>query len=292
MAKLDYFSHGSPVAAHDTLQKRLALAGCPLTDVAENIVMLARPGDAQAAARQAVDDWLHSPPHRKNLLNGTYNRVGFGAARDAHGELFMVQDFGSEPAPLVGYTLERSSRVVSELHLRVRASKTTRALFHVGSDAPVTRTLPAGTSTVVLATDAEGTVPVVVGVPLQGNDYAIDDAGSVDLVHGSYSPRPDQPRTVVTLVGASVRQRAERGARLTLRYTPLAGKTLALFLQGSFQPAARVGPGAFALFLPDTLGVATVEVGIDGSGTAVAIEHRFHVDPGAANPTLLAGQAP
>ena len=292
MAKLGYFSHGSPVAAHDTLQKRLALAGCPLTDVAENIVMLARPGDTRAAGRQAVDDWLHSPPHRKNLLNGAYDRVGFGAARDARGELFVVQDFGSEPVPLVGYTLVRASRVVSEVHLRVRASRATQALFHLGSDAPVTRDLPAGASTVVLATDAEGSVPVVVGIPLGSNDFVVDDAGRVDLVHGRFTAQAGQPRTVVSLTGASVQQRAERGARLTLRYAPPSGTTLALFLQGSFQPSARVGAGAFALFLPDTLGVATLEVGISGSGNAVAIEHRFHVDPGAATPTLLAGQAP
>ncbi|MEJ2359578.1 MAG: CAP domain-containing protein [Deinococcales bacterium] len=292
MAQLDYFSHGSPVAKHDTLQKRLALAGCPLVDVAENIVMLGRPGDARAAGRQAVDDWLHSPPHRKNLLNGAYDRVGFGAARDAQGELFVVQDFGSEPAQLVGFTLVHASRVVSEVHVQIHATRATQALFHLGSDAPVTRDLPAGASTVVLTTDAEGSVPLVVGVPLGGNDFVIDDAGSVDLARGSFTPQADQPRTVLRLTGASVQQRAERGARLTLRYTPPSGTTLALFLQGSYQPAARVGPGAFALFLPDTLGVANLEVGVQGSGTAVSIVHRFHVDPGAETPSLLAGQAP
>jgi len=291
MAQLDYFSHGSPVPAHDSLQKRLALAGSPLVEVAENIVMLARPGDAQNAGRQAVDDWLHSPPHRKNLLDASYDRVGFGAARNAQGELFVVQDFGAEPIDLLDASVVHASRTAQRVSVRVRSRVATRALFHLGDAAPETRDLPAGTSTVTLTTDATGSPSLYAGVPLQGNHYVVDDGGTIDLASGRYLPDPGEPRTTVSVLGVGVRSENERGAQLDLRYAPPGDGQLALFLQGAHQPAARVAPGRFALFLPDSLGPITLSVGLEGSGGEVNILHRFHLDPGAKVPRLLAGRA-
>jgi len=291
MAQLNYFSHGSPVPAHDSLQKRLALAGSPLVDVAENIVMLARPGDAQNAGRQAVDDWLHSPPHRKNLLDARYDRVGFGAARNDQGELFVVQDFGADPTQLLDATVAPASRTVHRVSVRIRSRVATRALFHLGDAAPETRDLPAGTSTVTLTTDATGTLRLYAGVPLKGNQYVVDDGGTLDLASGRYLPDPGEPRTALSVLDVGVRSQAERGAQLELRYTSPSHGSLALFLEGTFQPDARVAPGRFAVFLPDTLGPTTLSVGLGGSGAEVTILERFHLDPGAKVPRLLAGKA-
>ncbi len=291
MARLDYFSHGSPVAAHATLVQRLALAGSPLVDIAENIVMLGQPGDTHAAAQQAVNDWLNSLPHRKNLL-GSYDRVGFGAARDADGRLFVVQDFASDPVRLLDYALASATRRVSEIDLELQASRATDVYLRVGSDAPQIQHVAAGTSTVVLATDLEGSVTVVAGIPQGGGAYLEDDGGSLDLTTGRLLEDPTQPRQVLRLTAARVRSRTDQGARLTLHYAPPATGTLALFLQGSYQPQARTAPGSFVLFLPDTLGVATVSVGVNGAGRSVTLLHSFHLDPGARDPRLLAGAAP
>lgn len=292
MAQLNYFSHGSPVSAHATLQKRLALAGCPLVDVAENIVLLGESKGDRADAQKAVQDWLNSPHHRKNLLNGSYDRVGFGAARNAQGQLFIVQDFGAEPVQLLSESVARATRTVTELTVHVRSDKALTALFNVGGAPQSTHALPAGASTVTLTTAATGTVELVVGVPNGGNSYLIDDGGTVDIAGGSYRADPGQPRVDVTITAVDVHRRTDHGARLTLAYAAPSRASLDLFLQGSQQPSARTSPGHFALFVPDTLGVARVSVGIDQGGGNVAIVHLFHLDPSAAAPRLLAGAPP
>lgn len=292
MARLDYFSHGSPVSAHSTLEKRLALAGSPLADVAENLVLLGESAGDEADAANAVEDWLGSPHHRENLLNGHYDRVGFGAARDPQGRLFIVQDFGAEPVRLLYADVTRAERAVSELDVHVRSSRALTALFNVSGALQSTQALPAGDSTAALTTDANGSVQLVVGVQTGRNSYVIDDGGTVDLATGSYRAETGQPHAALTITGVDVHRRSDRGVRLTLAYAAPASSRLDLFLQGKSEPAARTSPGHFELFLPDTLGIATVSVGVDRGGGTVALVHRFHLDPSAAAPKLLAGPAP
>ena len=43
----------------------------------------------------AEDMWMASPPHRANILNGGFNRVGVGAATDGAGRVWMVALFGT-----------------------------------------------------------------------------------------------------------------------------------------------------------------------------------------------------
>lgn len=292
MARLDYFSHGSPVQAHDTLQKRLALAGSPLVDVAENIVMLGEPGDAEQSARKAVDDWLGSPPHRANLLNPVYDVVGFGAARNAQGELFIVQDFGYQPIALTGVRLARASRAVTEVALTVAAPRATQALFRIAGSAPVTRSLPAGTSRVTLTTSLEGRQQLLAGVPVGNDTFVVDAGGTIDLGTGRYLRDPTDPRRHMTIETVRVRHVTQRGVRLELAYDAPAGTSLALFVNGAYRPQARTAPGRFALFLPGELGRLTVSVGVQGKGSTVEIIHSFHLDAASPSPTLLAGAAP
>lgn len=44
------------------------------------------------SARKVMDIWIHSRPHRKNLL-GNFNGVGIGISRDKNGLLFFTQLF-------------------------------------------------------------------------------------------------------------------------------------------------------------------------------------------------------
>lgn len=77
MDSLNYFSHASPVAAFATLAKRLYLQGVYGLTSAENLHR-EKGYKAGKTAQHAVECWLNSPVHRKNLLNGKYNRVGMG----------------------------------------------------------------------------------------------------------------------------------------------------------------------------------------------------------------------
>jgi uncharacterized protein YkwD len=289
MASLNYFSHGSPVSAHDTLPKRLALAGSPLVDVAENLVMLGESSGDTHDAQTAVQDWLNSPHHRANLLNGRYDRVGFGTARNAQGQLFIVQDFGAQHMQLLAATVTEAQRAVSELSVTLRLDAAASVLLDVSGSPEQTRSLPAGTTTVSLSSEATGTLTLVVGVATGGNHYLIDDGGSVDVATGSYRPDPGQPRSHLQITAVRVRRTDGSGVRLSLAYAAPASAGLALFLQGNYQPAARVSPDHFQLFLPASLGVATVSVGIDQGGGNVDIVHRFHIDAAATLPKLLAG---
>jgi len=83
MANQGTISHQFPGEA--SLPARATKAGARFTFLAENV--------AQAPSAAAVHDlWMHSPPHRANLLDRDMNSVGVGVIA-RHGELFAVEDF-------------------------------------------------------------------------------------------------------------------------------------------------------------------------------------------------------
>jgi uncharacterized protein YkwD len=73
---------------------RLVEAGYPSQrPMAENLAMV--PGCDAATARNAVQMWLQSPPHRANLLSRRYRWVGPGAAlTEPCGTAIYTADFG------------------------------------------------------------------------------------------------------------------------------------------------------------------------------------------------------
>ena len=56
-------------------------------NVAENIAA------GQNSSQQAVGDWMNSPGHRANILNGSYRRIGVAAYRGADGQVYWCQQF-------------------------------------------------------------------------------------------------------------------------------------------------------------------------------------------------------
>ncbi len=56
-------------------------------NVAENIAM------GQRDSREAVADWMSSPGHRANILNGRYRRIGAAAYRTPDGTIYWCQQF-------------------------------------------------------------------------------------------------------------------------------------------------------------------------------------------------------
>ena len=55
--------------------------------VAENIAM------GQPNSDQAVRDWMNSPGHRANILNGSYTRIGVAAYVSPSGAIYWCQQF-------------------------------------------------------------------------------------------------------------------------------------------------------------------------------------------------------
>ena len=79
-----YFAHTSPT--YGDVHSVLRSFGYAFTTAGENIAHHATVEKAQAA-------FLSSPGHRKNIMSGTYARVGLGAAVDAKGYVYLTQIF-------------------------------------------------------------------------------------------------------------------------------------------------------------------------------------------------------
>lgn len=83
MANQGTISHQFP--GEPSMPARATKAGAHFTSLAENV--------AQAPSAPAVHDlWMHSPPHRSNLLDKDMDSVGIGAVQ-RNRELFAVEDF-------------------------------------------------------------------------------------------------------------------------------------------------------------------------------------------------------
>ena len=91
MAKMNYFSHTSPVPGRQTPGERIGLTGINPRATGENIAKFgAYPLDT--LAQNAVIGWMNSPPHRKNLLSPTFTHIGVGVARSGK-TYYLTQNF-------------------------------------------------------------------------------------------------------------------------------------------------------------------------------------------------------
>jgi len=58
----------------------------PLMSFGENVAY------GQRSAKEVVDEWLHSPGHRRNI-EGNFKLTGIGLARDRQGQIYYTQIF-------------------------------------------------------------------------------------------------------------------------------------------------------------------------------------------------------
>lgn len=86
------FSHKSP--RYGYADEMLLASGVKLGSAGE--VEGGYSGDPDVA-KKAVWGWMNSPPHRKQILSGNFERIGVGAARAS--EIVMVDAGGPEPDP-------------------------------------------------------------------------------------------------------------------------------------------------------------------------------------------------
>lgn len=82
-----YFAHRSP--AGERAGDRISAEGYRWARFAENIAR------GQDSAAEVVDDWMHSPSHRDNILDCSLRELGVGRAFDTGGTPYWVQNFAS-----------------------------------------------------------------------------------------------------------------------------------------------------------------------------------------------------
>jgi Cysteine-rich secretory protein family len=98
MAREGTLSH--QYAGEAPLMQRAAEAGAHFEAIAENVAMAPDP----EAVEQA---WMHSTPHRTNILDPKMNALGIGVA-ERGGYLYAVEDFGEASQVLSTQQVEQS----------------------------------------------------------------------------------------------------------------------------------------------------------------------------------------
>jgi uncharacterized protein YkwD len=88
MGRLNFFDHEGPDGTN--LLNRVTARGIMWRSLGENIAFSQGHNDA---ARLAVDQWMHSPKHRANILRGNFTHSAIGIARTADGRVYLTQVF-------------------------------------------------------------------------------------------------------------------------------------------------------------------------------------------------------
>ena len=86
-------------AGEPDLVTRAGLDGAHFRVVAENLAVAPNP-------EQVEVEWMHSPPHRRNILDPRLNEVGVGLVRQG-GNLWAVEDFSAGVAAIGSSQIER-----------------------------------------------------------------------------------------------------------------------------------------------------------------------------------------
>src|SRR5271169_5938032 len=103
MAGENVLSHQLP--GEPPLDQRVAQAGAKYAMVAENVAIGPNPEEIH-------DGWMHSPGHRRNILNPELTAIGIAVTRGTNG-LFAVQDFSRQVADL--NLMQQEEKVISLL---------------------------------------------------------------------------------------------------------------------------------------------------------------------------------
>jgi uncharacterized protein YkwD len=89
MAKYNRLDHTIPGAPYPDMTSRFDAVGYAYSAAAENVAW------NQADARAAVAAWMTSTGHRANILDPRFTETGVALTRNARGEPYWVQVFGT-----------------------------------------------------------------------------------------------------------------------------------------------------------------------------------------------------
>jgi uncharacterized protein YkwD len=104
MVQENVLSHQLP--GEPSLEQRVAQAGAKYAMVAENVAVGPNPEEIH-------EGWMHSPGHRRNILNADLTAIGIAVMRGTNG-LFAVEDFSRQVADL--NLMQQEEKVISLLN--------------------------------------------------------------------------------------------------------------------------------------------------------------------------------
>lgn len=244
LAQRGLLDHGSPTPGRETVAARLARAGVPYTSHGENLAFV--PAGMELAAT-TVDGWMGSPPHRANLLDASFDRVGFGTAVDALGSRYVVQVLAAVGWAPQSWSVLQGAEDERRLLLEVDLSTPMSLLFEVAGVRHA-QFLGVGRQALSLPAPLQGPLDLRIGVlstPPSG--YTIDEQGRLDS-EGRWTPGT-APRRHLRLIGAAFELRTITGVHLELEMNrPAPG--LELLVGGQHLPGARTAEGRITAFLP------------------------------------------
>lgn len=86
MLRKNYMSHGSSNVLNKTSAQRIYNSGLPILKVGENVaedvgdlIPFLFKTDMDSLAKRIVNGWMHSPGHRKNILEPDFTHMGIGS---------------------------------------------------------------------------------------------------------------------------------------------------------------------------------------------------------------------
>lgn len=92
MISFDFFAHVNPVT-QSTLSVRAEQFGYDFRVVGENLAA------GQRTPEEAFADWMASPSHRQNILDGRFTELGVGVRTGGEFGVYWVQEFGLPAVP-------------------------------------------------------------------------------------------------------------------------------------------------------------------------------------------------
>jgi uncharacterized protein YkwD len=88
MGRRNFFDHEGPDGT--TLLDRISASGINWKSLGENIAYNQGHDDPTGVA---IDQWMHSPKHRANILRGGFTHSAIGIARTSDGRVYLTQVF-------------------------------------------------------------------------------------------------------------------------------------------------------------------------------------------------------
>ena len=281
MVALNYFSHSSPVARNATLAQRTAQAGSAAQGVGENLALV-----GQEVAQQSVQGWMESPGHRANLLTPSYTHVGFGAAQDVRGRVYVAQVFAEQP--LVVERVQVTSRLQegyrAEVELTLSEMKEV-ALFY-GASSLSAQVLEAGRHVVGFNLADAAQIHLQVGVrdPGETSGFILHDDGWLDD-DGRWQSSNAAPRQLVQIEGVSRRLQVSRVYRADFTFEEVPERALGGWLDGVyFEPQVR--GRNLTVLVPSTLDSPTLELGLKTPNGRYALLYRLRLELRGGVPQL------
>ena len=273
MATLNYFSHSSPTPHNATLNQRVAQAGSAATGIGENLALVG----PQEVAQQSVQGWMESPGHRENLLRSDYTHVGFGAAQDANGRVFVAQVFAVQPLEVeraeVTSRLQESYLVQIELTLTETQEV---ALFHGTTSLP-SQMLSAGRHVLSFSTPNAAQLQLRVGVREPGATGGFiqhDDGWYTD---GHWRSSLSAPRSLATIDRVSRRLQVSRVYRADFTFAAPPQNALGVWLSGEYTESELEGR-TLSVSIPSTLDAPTLDLGEQTPSGRYALLYSLQLD--------------